>query len=560
MNDPAHVGLTHLLPRLTEPEHRRPLPDPVRDAMERLFGTDFGGVTVQLNPAAVAIGARAFAFGDEIHFMPGEYQPGTPEGWRVLAHELAHVVQQRSGRVVGGPRTETSIVADADLEREAEWAGELAAEMFRTGRVRRHPLVAGTPAGTNRAGRAIQCLMTFAEFKTATNITGTFRRKITPVDTALRDFHTLDAARPRNYTTLLAQLRTLYQACQTYLGTDGKRKAGVNALVRQIGLEEVVLTALDQYYREADPLRKWEFLETAQESCLQIEHRPDFTRRNCNQEILDLIAAYRIAHEMHKSSDVGVAVINRDIEALKAVSTRDSVPDVLRDVILEVTAVGNLRQLDMKVFTPGAAYNTANGSIQKYTLKHWTDQGRGKKFRLGSLLHELTHVSIAETFGNTVIMLSISPSASDDEMLNLARTRRANISRLKAMITNATGLDGGQKGELQDKANYPVSGKFQTYLTNFKKLLGVPTHTRLTGLMRRGLDCELIEYDTVVNQMMMWCYLWGLELSHPLYRELRVLAKVAYDQRLEHRRSHRRIVNPWGGPVQTRVQGRRMSF
>jgi len=50
----------------------------------------------QTRPAS-ALGARALTAGTDILFRAGEYQPGTPGGDRLLAHELAHVVQQAHG-------------------------------------------------------------------------------------------------------------------------------------------------------------------------------------------------------------------------------------------------------------------------------------------------------------------------------------------------------------------------------------------------------------------------------------------------------------------------------
>jgi hypothetical protein len=44
--------------------------------------------------AARAVRARAFTWGRNVVFAPGEYAPGTPRGRRLLAHELTHVVQQ----------------------------------------------------------------------------------------------------------------------------------------------------------------------------------------------------------------------------------------------------------------------------------------------------------------------------------------------------------------------------------------------------------------------------------------------------------------------------------
>jgi hypothetical protein len=51
--------------------------------------------------AAAALHARALTSGTDIMFRSGAYQPGTPGGDRLLAHELSHVLQQRSGPVSG---------------------------------------------------------------------------------------------------------------------------------------------------------------------------------------------------------------------------------------------------------------------------------------------------------------------------------------------------------------------------------------------------------------------------------------------------------------------------
>jgi uncharacterized protein DUF4157 len=64
-----------------------------------------------------SVSARAFATGSDVYFARGEYNPGTAAGDKLIAHELAHVVQQR-GASAGGPLT-VSNPGDA-LEREAD--------------------------------------------------------------------------------------------------------------------------------------------------------------------------------------------------------------------------------------------------------------------------------------------------------------------------------------------------------------------------------------------------------------------------------------------------------
>jgi Domain of unknown function (DUF4157)/Heterokaryon incompatibility protein Het-C len=84
-----------------------PLDATTRAFMEPRLGQDFSGVRVHADPpsalTARALNARAFAVGDHILFGAGHYEPATWTGRRIIAHELTHVVQQRSGVVTGKP-------------------------------------------------------------------------------------------------------------------------------------------------------------------------------------------------------------------------------------------------------------------------------------------------------------------------------------------------------------------------------------------------------------------------------------------------------------------------
>jgi hypothetical protein len=96
-----------------------PLAAPTRRRMEHGYFTDFTDVRVHQDGRAGAVGARAYAQGNELHFAPGEYRPGTPDGDRLIGHELAHVVQQRDRRVGG-----SGVVDDPALEAEADAHGD----------------------------------------------------------------------------------------------------------------------------------------------------------------------------------------------------------------------------------------------------------------------------------------------------------------------------------------------------------------------------------------------------------------------------------------------------
>jgi len=76
-----------------------PLDTATRQTMERRFGRDFGSVRVHTDDAATTsaaeLGANAYTVGNHVVFGHGRFAPDQPDGRRLLAHELTHVVQQQ---------------------------------------------------------------------------------------------------------------------------------------------------------------------------------------------------------------------------------------------------------------------------------------------------------------------------------------------------------------------------------------------------------------------------------------------------------------------------------
>lgn len=97
----------------------------VRAQAESRLGRDLSGVRVHTDGTAGRLAgqlnARAFTVGRDIVFGQGEYTPGTLIGDALIAHELAHVVQQ--GRSAPGPAEALEAGhPDGVLEREADQA------------------------------------------------------------------------------------------------------------------------------------------------------------------------------------------------------------------------------------------------------------------------------------------------------------------------------------------------------------------------------------------------------------------------------------------------------
>ncbi len=101
----------------------RPLASDVRSRMESAFGTSFSHVRTHTDGKAAAISdqvnARAFTVGNHMAFGKGEYQPGTMLGDALIAHELAHTIQQE-GADASMDKMEVGSDGYESLERDAD--------------------------------------------------------------------------------------------------------------------------------------------------------------------------------------------------------------------------------------------------------------------------------------------------------------------------------------------------------------------------------------------------------------------------------------------------------
>lgn len=81
----------------------QPLPPVTRQGMERSFGADLSNVRVhtdaQADKANRELNANAFASGQDVYFGQGKFQPETPQGKHLIAHELAHTLQQKEAPI-----------------------------------------------------------------------------------------------------------------------------------------------------------------------------------------------------------------------------------------------------------------------------------------------------------------------------------------------------------------------------------------------------------------------------------------------------------------------------
>src|SRR5262245_4986435 len=104
----------------------QPLDAETRKTMESRFGHDFSRVRVHTDERAAEsaseVNAIAYTIGQDVVFAQDKYSPDSREGQTLLAHELAHTVQQ--SHAASHPGTASIGARDSALEREADRAAE----------------------------------------------------------------------------------------------------------------------------------------------------------------------------------------------------------------------------------------------------------------------------------------------------------------------------------------------------------------------------------------------------------------------------------------------------
>jgi hypothetical protein len=101
------------------------LPALLRRCFEQAFDADLAGLRLHIDAAAAhaaeALGARAFAAGTGIYFARDAWSPHSPSGQALIAHEIAHVLQQ-TGRAShdGRLRLEPAAFGEAGVQRQPD--------------------------------------------------------------------------------------------------------------------------------------------------------------------------------------------------------------------------------------------------------------------------------------------------------------------------------------------------------------------------------------------------------------------------------------------------------
>lgn len=534
------------------------LPEPWKTRAETVSKLNLDDVRIYYDSAKPSeYGALAYARKNEIHMGPGTAER--------VPHELWHIVQQRQGRVAAHgsnpPANE-----DRVLEQEAD--------AFEKGLLRPETMSV-FPAGDSTSSEPVQYLkpLGMASYLRSPN-----------VRTALRNYHAFCDPLSKadllvhNFPNVLSQhLTAVSNACE-----EGSRLHA--NLLEQVAREQEICRRLQGFLDRAARLAAI----LPEEDALFA----DYIRNLCyagkivenywDCEIPVIRRLYEAAKETVEAPDTIAqeqATIRLHIARFHQIQEDPNAPAELRAVLNQILpmtedipvkyGVGGKQTSLMKPgrgpFVPEHPYGPAGEEGVRSDLEISSQRGKETLDTAhGGFLHELTHAAVQRTFHNTPMHLGVraiplTPENSDQIQFEFGRIleyRSRTAIRINQLIQDEKVNDQSpfskwQLDQLSGKLNY---GACQPMLSQYVGTLGAIDATKpqasmsvdqgiflvettqplLTHLQQPDVSINssiYMEYDTTINQMLLWCYDWEIPRDNPIYRELAVAAQVETDRR-----------------------------
>ncbi|MGW4734918.1 hypothetical protein ACWEQC_38155 [Streptomyces shenzhenensis] len=365
----------------------------------------------------------------------------------------------------------------------------------------------------------VSAMMTEREFKQSTAAPGLrSSSRIADIDEELRAFHALPGG--RQGARLLA-LKAIAESSSAYVAHkqgEGSRVEGTQRLAQQA----------EAAMRQLNPENVFRDLLTEIDGALREGKNPDRDRRSPADE------AQKAAQAV--PSDRFHAMMSDYVHKLGRLRDDRTLPAETRAVIEELMAVEPL--VTVMQYPRGMAGIKLNNT--EYTFNVDTRVRGGTSFLLGHIAHEFTHVVAHQAFGSSPVMELVRSGATDAEVGALAAERRRTLDDLKTALAGDREFSEFQQTMLQEKLVYGARPyTLERYAYNFERSGKITTaqKERLVGWGEAAGDASgtLVEYDTVLNQMLIYLHMWQTSQNNPFYARLRAAAQAAYERRSDAR-------------------------
>ena len=395
----------------------------------------------------------------------------------------------------------------------------------------------------------LQRLPSLADFQEQTD-TGGERVKITAVDDRLSTYHSLKYDPVDQKLEAIGRLR---EACELYLNygdKQAKRKTGVRALMQTISKEVPLLEKLGEIQKLGKVVAAVRpYIELQDRVLKELPYGSSgFFSTHLSEAISFVVNDLRKDH-----SDELDEIAGEDLTRLESLLDDEKLPSVTRKVLNELLALKD--DIYLKDFHKSGSHITgaideekADGKKYVSEQKAFSDEGLGTPARLGSLTHELTHISVGESYDNTIGFLVFNKDLTVEAIVKLGQKRVAQVKRLLELLRKSRSLTEKQKTLIKGKLDYAMESKLGTYASSFS--LGVTQNkgtkyeegyrkaaekfTQVKNAFPMG-NSVLIEYDSVVNQTLVYLHTWGVPETSNFYKEIKKVAQEAYEDRAKAR-------------------------
>lgn len=383
-------------------------------------------------------------------------------------------------------------------------------------------------------------LISAAAFKAATPGPYRFRSGVAAIDKLVVSYEGL-GGRPADFITRKPQLDALGNACGAY---GGKRATGVAQLKQSIATEQTYVAPLAKAATGAqsgsDLKQAIRDLLQGQDAFLDAQRAGHPYDRHQEPDFSEFFKIVQL-----KLNDAGTRakvmqdLILEDVQTLKTMAADPNVDPGLRHILNEVLANADQIYFQETQGKASGAVKTgpkdvAKGINEPYRVDVLVYQKEGSAERVSSLVHEMTHIAVQESFKNTAIHLAFKVGMKDSDVVALSQKRTNECQQLKAALDGAQQtFSQTQYSVLDEKVMYPVASAqntLQSYADTFKKKgeLSDTEHAWITGLVNAGANNTLTEFDTVVNQMLFLMTAWKIPPANPFYTVLRPIAADAH--------------------------------
>ncbi len=404
-------------------------------------------------------------------------------------------------------------------------------------------------------------LMSADAFKERTAGSGTRPKVLKDIGGRLAEFHALPAD---DYVARRRALQTLSEAAMDAQdAVKEARRDGLQALLGEISDQLVALqmpalvqetVQLAQGYREIhdqlalarqlhDPFELFTQLTSAHEKVLTRIHEgsDDTALTILGTKVGDWLtkvvgnACQTVEHGSGAEQADAAAAVQRmiasDLDGLQEIADDPSAPQLTRTLIAELLA--HRPAVAFSAGTPGTSLS-GSADAPKYKMRHLLSQPQGRVERLGSLAHEMTHVDVGEAYGNTELLLICRRGMTAHQMVALAEERAAKITGLRGLLDDGVTATPGRRQLVDNKLDYVTRpGQLGKYIVGPGAGLDPDQKKILLDVVKRAeaKSTALVEYDTVLTQLLVYLHSWGVPQTHLFYQRVLELAAEQHAER-----------------------------